>query len=519
LRGSAVAFVSARQAEAVRLTEAITFSEPAARGLALHYYARMASLAVVALVFGWLQHIVAGDPGHMPSMGPGIALAIGVANGIAAWILFGPIRRCLAGRGDQAAAMARVVRLPRQSAVWTFVLSAVVMTLPFIAGYIQCPECAPAGGRVALLYYALVMSIHAVLMALFMYFFVDDYTAWLRLELYRLCGWEMAAGRGGVVTKLLVAYFATAAGPFVLVFLDVFFADRLEALQMLDLRQAFLLDTIGAVAMTGVAVVFIRRGLVRPLEQLLAAVQRVDAGDLTRRAPVVSDDELGLLTVRFNRMIEQLREKEFLRQTFGRYVPKHVADAIVENRGVLVPQQRLATILFTDIQDFTRIAERLPPDQLVAVLNDYFSLLVEIVERHGGVVTQFQGDALLVAYNVPLEDPAHAANAVRAALDIEREINHRRFGDSVEFITRVGVNTGVVVAGPIGAEHRAIYTVHGDAVNVAARLEALNKEHGTRILVAESTRQLAGSGFAFTALGEVTVRGKSEPVSVYTVTA
>ncbi|MBI3375410.1 MAG: HAMP domain-containing protein [Betaproteobacteria bacterium] len=501
------------------MTEAIAFSEPAVRRLARHYYARMASLALVALVFGWLQHIVASDPVHVPSMGPGVALAIGVANGIAAWILFGPIHRCLEGRGNQAVAMARVVRLPRQSAVWTFVLSAAVMTIPFVAGYIQCPECAPAGGGFALLYHAILMSIHAVLMALFMYFFVDDYTTGLKLELYRLCDWEMPAGRGGVVTKLLAAYLATAAAPFVLVFLDVFFADRLEALQMLDLRQAFLLDTIGAVAMTGVAVIFLRRGLVRPLEQLLAAMQRVDAGDLTRRAPVVSDDELGMLTERFNRMIEQLSEKEFQRQTFGRYVPKHIANAIVENRGALAPQQRVATILFTDIQDFTRIAERLPPDQLVSLLNEYFSQVVEIVERHGGVVTQFQGDALLVVYNVPIEDPAHAANAVCAALEIESAINHRRFGDGVEFITRVGINTGLVVAGPVGAENRLIYTVHGDAVNLAARLEALNKELGTRILVAESTRELAGRGFAFTALGEVSVRGRSEPVLAHTVAA
>ena len=124
---------------------------------------------------------------------------------------------------------------------------------------------------------------------------------------------------------------------------------------------------------------------------------------------------------------------------------------------------------------------------------------------------------MLVSYNVPLEDPAHAANAVRAALEIERTINRRTFGDGIEFITRVGLNSGLVVAGPVGAEHRLIYTVHGDAVNVAARLEALNKEYGTHILVAESTRQLAGSDFAFTALGEVSVRGRSEPVPVYTV--
>ena len=94
--------------------------------------------------------------------------------------------------------------------------------------------------------------------------------------------------------------------------------------------------------------------------------------------PVLSDDELGLLAAQFNRMVGQLREKEFLRETFGRYVPERVAGAILANRGSLAPQQRVATILFTDIEDFTQIAEKLPPEQLVALLNEYFSRLVEI---------------------------------------------------------------------------------------------------------------------------------------------
>ncbi|MFY9315386.1 MAG: adenylate/guanylate cyclase domain-containing protein [Burkholderiales bacterium] len=491
----------------------------ASRRLAWRYYARMASLGLVALVFGWIQNLVSADPGHMAATGSGVALGIGFANAVAAWILFRPVRRCIAEQGNRQTAVGRVARLARLSALWTFALSVVVMAAPFVTEYLGCPTCAPGDPHLALAYQVFLMSIHAVLMALFMYFLVDDFVSALKLELYRLCGWEVAPGRGGVVTKLLVAYLATAAVPFVLVFFDVFFADQLEELQRLDLRRAFLLDMIGAVAMTSVAVFFIRRGLLRPLGELLAGVQRVDAGDLSARAPVVSDDELGLLTDRFNRMVGRLRETEFLRETFGRYVPQHIAEAILEKRGALEPQQRIATILFTDIEAFTRIAEQLPPAKVVELLNEYFSCIVKIFERHGGVVTQIQGDALLVSFNVPLEDPAHAANAVRAALDIEREVNHRTFGDVVRFVTRVGINTGRVIAGPVGAEHRLVYTVHGDAVNLAARLEALNKEHGTHILVAESTRRLARDGFAFVALGEVTVRGKSEPVHVYTVAA
>ena len=485
--------------------------------LARRYYARMASPALVALALGWLQHLVANEPSHMPSVGVPVAFGIGAANLAAGWSLFGPIRRGFEAKSGKAAAQSRMRRLPRLSAITTFALATAVMLLPYVASYVQCVECGPAGAHFTLLYQLLLMATHALLMALFVYFLVDDYAIELKLESYRAQGWEIAVGRGSVATKLLVAYLATSAVPFALVFLDVFFADRLQALQMLDLRRAFMLDMIGAVAMTGAAVVFIRRGLVRPLEGLLAGVQRVDAGDLRAHAPVLSDDELGLLADRFNRMVGQLREKQFLRETFGRYVPERVAGAILANRGTLQPQQRAATILFTDIQDFTPIAEKLPPERLVPLLNEYFSRVMEIVERFGGLVTQLQGDALLVAFNVPLDDPAHAAQAVRAALEIERSINQRTFGEGVRFTTRVGINTGLVIAGPVGAEHRLIYTVHGDAVNLAARLEALNKKYGTRILISESTRQLAGSGFAFTALGNVTVRGKSERVPIFTV--
>jgi len=177
----------------------------------------------------------------------------------------------------------------------------------------------------------------------------------------------------------------------------------------------------------------------------------------------------------------------------------------------------VATILFTDIAGFTAITERLGSHWLVAALNEYFSLLVEVIERHRGVVTQFQGDAMLVVYNVPVEDPMHAAEAVATAIEIQACLKGRRFAGDVRFETRIGINTGTVLAGAVGAKERLNYTVHGDAVNVAARLQELNKGYHTRILVADATRRLAGAGFAFRRVDEAAIRGHAAPVEVYTV--
>ena len=176
------------------------------------------------------------------------------------------------------------------------------------------------------------------------------------------------------------------------------------------------------------------------------------------------------------------------------------------------------TILFTDIEGFTTISETLSPEQLIEALNRYFKLISEPIGRHGGVISQFQGDAVLATFNVPRPDADHAANAVRAALEIQTVLDGERFGDGVQFNTRVGINTGLVVGGLVGSGDQVSYTVHGDNVNLAARLEQLNKDYGTRIVVADSTRKLiAGDEFSFRELGETTVRGLNRPVRLFTV--
>ncbi|WP_439814398.1 adenylate/guanylate cyclase domain-containing protein [Zavarzinia sp. CC-PAN008] len=227
--------------------------------------------------------------------------------------------------------------------------------------------------------------------------------------------------------------------------------------------------------------------------------------------------------VRVQAALERDRERDrqeaaFVRETFGRYVPESVARVLIADHGALVPEVRTATILFCDIEGFTALAERLPPDRLVAVLNAYFEAIAGALMAAGGVINQFQGDAVLATFNVPVADPDHAAHAVRAATTIARLVQAQDFaGERLK--VRIGINTGEVVAGAFGARSRLNYTVHGDAVNVAARLEQMNKTLGTRILLTEQTWTLLDPGHEALAdcarVGTLSVRGKSAPVSLY----
>ena len=179
---------------------------------------------------------------------------------------------------------------------------------------------------------------------------------------------------------------------------------------------------------------------------------------------------------------------------------------------------REASILFTDIEGFTTISESLTPTELIATLNEYFDVVTKPIIEHGGVINQFQGDAILATFNIPDELPDHAAQAVRAALAIQAALRQRTFGAGIALRSRVGINSGEIVGGLVGAGERLGYTVHGDEVNLAARLEQLNKEYGTRIIVSARTRELAGeSDFPFKRLGTTTVRGRAASLDIYTV--
>ncbi|MBI3195990.1 MAG: adenylate/guanylate cyclase domain-containing protein [Rhodospirillales bacterium] len=311
-----------------------------------------------------------------------------------------------------------------------------------------------------------------------------------------------------------MALLVISIGPLAAILADLFSyeADRLQVEILIDVASAAM----------GVAIMayFISRSLLRPLHALSSAMTKVAGGDLSLRVPVTSNDDVGELTGQFNNMVEGLRERERIRETFGRYVDESVASTILhrEGQGVLAGETREATVLFTDIAGFTTIAEVLPPGQLVAALNEYLETVLAPIRTHGGVVNTFIGDGLFASFNMPLACEDHAAAAVRAALDIQRAIGSRTFGDvGMAFATRIGISTGGVIGGSVGAGQRMSFTLLGDTVNLASRLEELNKQHGTRILVSESTCTACNGEFKFDALGTVAVRGRSDTVAIFSI--
>jgi class 3 adenylate cyclase len=285
-------------------------------------------------------------------------------------------------------------------------------------------------------------------------------------------------------------------------------------------QSEILVDAASSVIGLTISAYFVSRSLLRPLGVLSRAMTKVAEGNLEVRVPVTSNDEVGALTGQFNTMIEGLREREQIRETFGRYVDESVAATILrrQGEGARSGETGEATILFSDIAGFTTIAEYLTPAELVGALNDYLETVLAPIREHGGVVHTFIGDGLFASFNMPLACESHAVAAVRAALDIQRAVGSRTFGDQgVALATRIGISSGPVIGGDIGAGKRMNFTLLGDTVNLAARLEELNKQYGTRILVSRSTRDACGETFEFDSLGSVTVRGRSEAVAIFSI--
>lgn len=263
--------------------------------------------------------------------------------------------------------------------------------------------------------------------------------------------------------------------------------------------------------------IYVGKQASKPINRLAAAANLVQQEKLDD-VPILESSrvlELASAAEAFNAMVEGLKERRRIRDLFGKYVPEHVADMLTNSDDIAKPTSTVGTILFLDIAGFTQLAETLSPEEVVKTLNAFFSDAVAIVERENGMITQFQGDAILAVFNVPIAAPDHATRAVRASLDLLEVVRDNMYCGH-KLTCRIGINTGSLVAGAIGAEGRLSYTVYGDAVNVSSRLEQANKEFGTSLLISEATKNLVDS-IPMQSVAELAIRGRQEPVNVYTI--
>jgi class 3 adenylate cyclase len=261
--------------------------------------------------------------------------------------------------------------------------------------------------------------------------------------------------------------------------------------------------------------VLLTRSIIGPIISLRDAARDVGQGDLTVRVPVLSTDETGALSRAFNDAVSGLEERERLREAFGAFVDPEIAKRVAREGSVLEGEELEVTILFVDIRGFTAFAERSSAREVVTRLNDYYERLVPVLLRHGGHANKFIGDGLLGVFGAPDRLADHADRGVAAGLEIAALVRDTYGG---EVRVGVGVNSGPVVAGTIGGGGRVEFTVIGDAVNTAARVEAATRETGDEVLITEATRCLLSDGGAGWELcrQEVTLKGKREHVRLYT---
>ena len=255
------------------------------------------------------------------------------------------------------------------------------------------------------------------------------------------------------------------------------------------------------------------RAIADPITSVRRALSRIERGDLDAEVPVYDGSELGLLQAGFNRTVEGLREREKIRETFGTYVDRDVAEHVLKEGPSLEGEEVDVTVMFLDVRDFTGFAERSEPKQVVSTLNELFELAVPIVREHGGHVDKFVGDGLLAVFGAPRPAADHADQALAAALEIAKAVREK-LGDRLQI--GIGLNSGRVVAGNIGGAGRLEFSVIGDAVNVAARVEAATRETGDTVLLSEETkRRLRAAEPDLSERPGVELKGKSGKVTLY----
>jgi adenylate cyclase len=273
---------------------------------------------------------------------------------------------------------------------------------------------------------------------------------------------------------------------------------------------------LGALLSLGLSMYFSR-----PILTLRESAEILGTGDFRHRVRITRNDELGDLGVAFNRMSEGLEEREVIRDTFGKYVSPEIRDEILSGRIPLDGEKRVGSLLFSDLRDFTPYVEKNAPEEVIRGMRAYFTAMQEAISLHGGLVLQYVGDEIEAVFGLPLLDEDHAEKAVKAALEMKKSLaalNRERSEQGLgTFRHGIGIHTGEVLAGNSGSNDRPTYTLIGDTVNLASRIQGLTKEVKCDILASEETVKRLSGPFELKEESPMQVKGYSRPVVVYQV--
>ena len=327
-----------------------------------------------------------------------------------------------------------------------------------------------------------------------------------------------------ISTRLAALVFACNLIPFIS-FLNIVretsYTNR-DPVQMLE----YLRSSISTYALlfmgVGIWLTFLVSGNLKgPLQEIIGVLQKIRHGRFDKKVHVTSNDEIGYTGDVINEMTEGLKERDFVKETFGKYVTEEIRDEILSGKMSLDGELKEVTVLFADLRNFTPMVESTPPKEVVRIINGYFKEMDQAIKQYHGLVLQYIGDEIEAVFGAPLYRKDHPVMAVEAA----REMSKRLLAVNQGLEQRgypplghgIGIHTGEVLAANIGSPDRLSYALVGDTVNLASRLQGLNKEFGTEIIVSASTRTRLNEKFRLKELPATRVKGKSEPVEIFTL--
>lgn len=330
-----------------------------------------------------------------------------------------------------------------------------------------------------------------------------------------------------VKTRLLIAFLMISLIPLTLLGVTAYF--KAMALQTAGpamggqiistlLIQILFITAIGVVLSVILSLV-VSKSVSAPLEEMETAMKEVARGNLDVRIKIVANDEIGAVGEGFGRMIKGLKESEAIKESFGKYISQEIRDEILSGRIPLDGEMTRATMLFSDLRDFTPFVESTHPKQVVSIMNQYFSEMAEAIKRNNGLILQYVGDEIEAVFGAPVPHDNHPDMAAGAALEMKKRLallNERFEAQGVApFRHGIGIHTGAVLAGIIGSKERSSYALVGDTVNLASRIQGLTKEFACDIILSQTTHDLVAGAYQMEPLRAVKVKGKSQEILTY----